>query len=498
MLRKEKADPGSPAAGSGTSAVRQKRAEEDPDAEESGKKSYQEVHGRVPGGPVRDSKGLAVQSTGRPTERPKKSYEEVHGKMPGGPVIDEDGLAVQSTGEPLESEKPKKSYEEVHGKMPGGPVIDEDGLAVQSTGEPLASEKPKKSYEEVHGKVPGGPVRDSKGLAVQSTGRPTERPKKSYEEVHGKMPGGPVIDEDGLAVQSTGEPLESESSSSDPWAEVSDEAALTRIKEEEWEITEVTGEPSSAAQLSAKDQELVEFRANASQRRWLVSADLSENQLPNTAAIAGPLWLRHLNLGMNPLESLDGLGSSFPRLLVLDVSFNELGAMDGAWKALAAIPKLQRLVAEGCRIQSFEELQEMPQLRTLEVSDNLLEDLEELDVLAGKCTSLVELDFRENEAWEKPGYAKKIDQLFPNLTWLDNQSRKKYVAKGAEATYSAETMREKEVAAVDGMFKNESCSCIEGNPCLDRATCKDWANREKVAAEARKKKGLRDDTGKIL
>lgn len=35
---------------------------------------------QVPGGPVRDSKGLAVQSTGRPTERPKKSYEEVHGK----------------------------------------------------------------------------------------------------------------------------------------------------------------------------------------------------------------------------------------------------------------------------------------------------------------------------------------------------------------------------------------------------------------------------------
>ena len=32
---------------------------------------------QVPGGPVKDSKGLAVQSTGRP----KKSYEEVHGKV---------------------------------------------------------------------------------------------------------------------------------------------------------------------------------------------------------------------------------------------------------------------------------------------------------------------------------------------------------------------------------------------------------------------------------
>eukprot|EP00435_Cladocopium_sp_Y103_P055621 s1603_g18.t1 len=93
------------------------------------KKSYEEVHGKVPGGHVKDSKGLAQQTSGRPT--PKKSYEEVHGKIPSGPVIDSEGLAVQTgSGAPV-----KKSYEEVHGKMSGGPVIDEEGLAVQSTGE---------------------------------------------------------------------------------------------------------------------------------------------------------------------------------------------------------------------------------------------------------------------------------------------------------------------------------------------------------------------------
>ena len=82
---------------------------------------------------VKDSKGLAVQSTGRP----KKSYEEVHGKVPSGPVIDENGLAQQTgSGPPV-----KKSYEEVHGKMPGGPVMDEDGLAVQSTGEATSKSK---------------------------------------------------------------------------------------------------------------------------------------------------------------------------------------------------------------------------------------------------------------------------------------------------------------------------------------------------------------------
>ena len=31
----------------------------------------------------------------------------------------------------------------------------------------------------------------------------------------------------------------------------------------------------------------------------------------------------------------------------------------------------------------------------------------------------------------------------------------------------------------------ESCSCIEGNPCADAYCCKDWKNREAVAARVR-------------
>lgn len=251
----------------------------------------------------------------------------------------------------------------------------------------------------------------------------------------------------------------------DPWAEVSDEKAMARIKEEDWEVIEAENEAAAAAQLNAKDTEMQKFQPKDDQRRWLVAADFSENQLTSVEALGGPMWLRHLNLGMNPMESLNGLGSAFPRLLVLDVSFIELPSVAGAWQ---------------------------------EVNDNAIEELEELEILAKKCKGLLELDFRENEVAEKPGYAKKIAKFFPNLTWLDNQSRKKYVAKGADATYSADALKEKNVTAVDGMFKNESCSCLEGNPCLDRATCKDWANREKVAAEARKRKGLRDDSGKML
>lgn len=341
-------------------------------------------------------------------------------------------------------------------------------------------------------------VRQQREVAATPEPR-TEPESHSVEPVDAQTVAAEPVDDTQLVVPSRSkESTVDLATIADPWAEVSDELAMARIKEEDWEVIEAENEAAAACQLNAKDTEMQKFQPKDDQRRWLVAADFSENQLTSVEALGGPMWLRHLNLGMNPMESLNGLSSAFPRLLVLDVSFIELPSVAGAWQALAELSKLRRLVAEGCSLCSFEDWEELPSLKTLEVNDNAIEELEELEILAKKCKGLLELDFRESEVAEKPGYAKKIAKFFPNLTWLDNQSRKKYVAKGADATYSADALKEKDVTAVDGMFKNESCSCLEGNPCLDRATCKDWANREKVAAEARKRKGLRDDSGKML
>ena len=69
----------------------------------------------------------------------KRSYEEVNGPVPSGPVVDpKTGLAQQvvgSTRARSTASKPKqRSYQEVNGPMPSGPVIDDAGLACQVVG----------------------------------------------------------------------------------------------------------------------------------------------------------------------------------------------------------------------------------------------------------------------------------------------------------------------------------------------------------------------------
>merc|ERR1712232_1308009 len=100
---------------------------------------------------------------------------------------------------------------------------------------------------------------------------------------------------------------------------------------------------------------------------------------------------------------------------------------------------------------------------------------------------------RENDVAIEGGYTKKVKALFPKLTLLDTNSTREYVMERQDKAYKGmEDITDKKINVVDGMYKNESCSCLEGNPCVDPACCKDWKNREAVAAAARKRKGLRD------
>lgn len=69
----------------------------------------------------------------------------------------------------------------------------------------------------------------------------------------------------------------------------------------------------------------------------------------------------------------------------------------------------------------------------------------------------------------------------------DSKAKEEYEARQEKlATENAKKRAQKEAAEADGLAvittaKTESCSCIEGNPCIDAYCCKDWTNRHEVA-----------------
>ena len=122
----------------------------------------------------------------------------------------------------------------------------------------------------------------------------------------------------------------------------------------------------------------------------------------------------------------------------------------------------------------------------------------------------MELDLRENELREEMGtsrYTKlMLDEIFPNkpgagaqLCKLDNKHT------GREASTLAGgggmVMPLSHIAGIADAVGGEdevvaanedrgNCSCLEGNPCVEKYCCKDWKNRFKIAKAVRKMKGM--------
>jgi len=283
----------------------------------------------------------------------------------------------------------------------------------------------------------------------------------------------------------------------DPWGGLSDEEAYGRVVYEAWDCAIETFDLANAtgpAHVIANKDGGEKLNREA-WPRVAVSLDISGTHMERVDSLPA-LWLRNINLGGNPLESFEGLSDLFPRLLSLDLSFVDLSSIAGAWDALALCGNLRAISAEGAGVTSFEVMHTMQRLESLELLENSVEELDEIEKLAARCPSLARLDLRENPVASEPGYSERIKEHLPLLMWHDNQSRKQYIAKPiGKCGYKNLNA---EVNAVDGLYKNEHCSCLEGNPCIEKETCVDWENREAVAAEARKRKGLRDEHGKQL
>ena len=80
----------------------------------------------------------------------------------------------------------------------------------------------------------------------------------------------------------------------------------------------------------------------------------------------------------------------------------------------------------------------------------------------------------------------EADKIYYVQVEEESKAKQEYEERQEKkAAENAKKRAQQEAAEADGMIitktKLESCSCIEGNPCLDKDCCKDWNNRFEVA-----------------
>ena len=131
------------------------------------------------------------------------------------------------------------------------------------------------------------------------------------------------------------------------------------------------------------------------------------------------------------------------------------------------------------------------------------DSINDLSILASSNNTrkrvFVELDLRENDVASNIGsnkYKNLIENvLFPSkqLKMLDGKKINGNVVSNIKCLSGVKGLSsalQSEDTVMDNNEFRESCSCLEGNPCVYKYNCKDWANREKIAKEVRKRKGM--------
>ena len=229
--------------------------------------------------------------------------------------------------------------------------------------------------------------------------------------------------------------------------------------------------------------------------------------------------LQELTAGGNRLEAVPSARffEGMPNLVTLDLSFNESLAL--AAGCFAGLRGLWRLDLSGCGLESLRvgaspasgsdsegpdgpgggsggaganPFAALLSLRELDLSDNEFEEVECLAPLQAPPL-LEKLNLQDCPVCETRHYKRRVLELLPGLRSLDHDgtgapradryaaarsAALAYEGSGAEAVFGANVDR-------------SSCSCVEGNPCVDPAPCHDWKNRFTVAMKARWAKRLR-------
>jgi len=143
---------------------------------------------------------------------------------------------------------------------------------------------------------------------------------------------------------------------------------------------------------------------------------LTAELILTSPAFVNPLKERELDLRGNKIPQIENLGATEDHFDVLDVSDNDIAKLDG-------FPLLNRLTsffASNNRISSVAENlgTKIPNLETLVLINNRLENLADLDQLAS-FTKLSTLALLKNNVFNKPHYRLYVINKIPSLKILD-------------------------------------------------------------------------------
>lgn len=72
-------------------------------------------------------------------------------------------------------------------------------------------------------------------------------------------------------------------------------------------------------------------------------------------------------------------------------------------------------------LRTLQGLEQFSQLRVLSASDNLFEDISQLQILQDACPGLQVVSFERNPLVHLPNYRNKVVQMLPKLQMLDGQ-----------------------------------------------------------------------------
>lgn len=191
----------------------------------------------------------------------------------------------------------------------------------------------------------------------------------------------------------------------------------------------------------------------------LRSLNLFRNKIKNIAAISRLLSLEDLDLGRNEISDIRGLekcillrklvlyfnqiaeipkGFSHPFLVELYLNGNQLSTVD----TLEFLPSLELLNLERNKLMKLTNVDRpvfLPNLKSLIVSYNQIQDFHVLLAFCQSCSALAKLDFRENpcesslpESKREFYYPILLNKL-PKLSELNNQNRKNYAMYAIDA-----------------------------------------------------------------